>query len=254
MTKIRKGNDVRLKIQLKFTKTNDAANIQSLRAVFVNTTLRDAIHNEYINKNRFVGRFPIEPFVNGFTPTAYNINSTGYSQYRALVYNQYNGFGINPDWKKSCPVRDVNITEYQAEVSYTEEPGVVTVTFPAEAQLYNGVYNLVIIANVFEEGYNNNTRTVATNYNKIFQLVEDSADATDKIVQFEIYDSNYEINPDSEENQPGEGLLDDIYIVSGVYGGKIDGKETIKLYRNDDSVINIDIDPISGWYVEGDEL
>jgi hypothetical protein len=132
-TKIRKGNDIRLKIQLKLTGTEDFANIQSLRAIFINTTLKKKIESEFIKKNRFIGRFPIEPFVDEYEPNAYNINSTGYGKYRAFVFNEYNGFGLKPNWKKSMPIRDVDMVEYFAPVTSTQDAKIKIVDFPAEA-------------------------------------------------------------------------------------------------------------------------
>lgn len=109
------------------------ANVLTARAFFVNTTLKEKLEKEYIKKNRFIGRFPIEPFVDEFEPCCRNINSVGYPNYRAYVHNTYNGFGVNPDWKKSMPIRDVDITKYQSEVERTVDPDTIIVTFPAEA-------------------------------------------------------------------------------------------------------------------------
>lgn len=234
ITKIRKGNDIRLKIQLKFTDKDDFANIQSLRAIFVNTTLKQKVEEEFIKKNRFIGRFPIEPFVDEYQPNEYCINSTGYGKYRAFVYNQYNGFGVTPDWKKSMPIRDVDITEYYAPVESTVDSKVRIINFPAEHQLYEGVYQLVVQATIYDSGYKNSKRVVTVNYNNIFELVEDSEDATDKPVQIEI------INTDPEEP------LEDVYVISGVYGDN-----TISLRRNDNNIIDVDVSPITSWY-EGD--
>ena len=236
--KIRRGNDIQLKIQLRLNNSDEFANIQSLRAVFVNSTLKDKLEKEYIKKNRFIGRFPIEPFTDEFEPTAYNVNSTGRHCYRVFVHNQYNGFGVYPDWKKSMPIRDVDYTNYYAEISRTRDTKTVVVTFPAEAQLFDGVYGLVVIAKIYDSGYKNNTRTITTNYNNLFELVGDSEDATDQKVQIEVTDA---------ENTEPSG---DIYVVSGTYAGSVDGKETIKLSRSDNSVVNIDVNSISGWYEE----
>ena len=107
--KIRLGNDIRLKVQLTYGE-EDYANIQSAQAFFINTTLKNKLKEEYKKKNRFIGRFPIEPFVNEFEPSAYNINSAGYPRYRAFVSNRYNGFGVKPCWKEDAPVKDSDIT------------------------------------------------------------------------------------------------------------------------------------------------
>ena len=132
--KIRLGNDIRLKIQLPIGSFDgDKSVILSARAFFVNSTLKEDILKKYIKKNRFIGRFPIEPFVDEFEPTKYCINSMGFPKYRAFVHNEYNGFGLKPNWKKSMPIRDVNITVYESTVERTSNPNTVIVTFPASA-------------------------------------------------------------------------------------------------------------------------
>jgi hypothetical protein len=82
--KIRIGNDISLKIQLTFGDSS-SANVLSAEAFFVNTTLKNKLEREYKKKNRFIGRFPIEPFTNEFEPSEYCINSTGFPKYKAFV-------------------------------------------------------------------------------------------------------------------------------------------------------------------------
>lgn len=43
--KVRKGNDIRLKVQL--TYENGEANVHFAKAIFVNRTLKDNLANEY---------------------------------------------------------------------------------------------------------------------------------------------------------------------------------------------------------------
>lgn len=234
--KIRIGNDVQLNIQLVLDGTEDRANIQSLRAIFVNTTLKNKLEAEYKKRNRFIGRFPIEPFVNEFEPTEYCINSTGYPRYNVAVYNQYRGFGLKPNWKKCFPIVQEPITEYYAEVKHTQNANTVSVLFPGEAQLYEGSYELVVIAQIYQSGYKNNVRTVSTNYKDVFELVKDSQEeGVNNPVQIEL------VNTDSAE-VPG-----DVYVVAGSYSNN-----SLKLRRNDMGVVNIDVQPIMvGWYEDG---
>lgn len=229
--KIRLGNDIRLKIQLP---TNGSlASILSARAFFVNTTLKEKLEKEYIKKNRFIGRFPIEPFVDEYQPTAYNINCSGYPKYRAFVHNEYKGFGVNPNWKESMPIRDVNITIYESAIERTSDPGTIIVTFPAIAQKYEGDYELVITAQIYDKGYANNSRTVTINTKHVFELVSDTEleEGINNPVHIEIN------SPESESDD------DDIYIIAGRYSNN-----NVTLVRNDGGSINVDISPISGWY------
>lgn len=103
--KIRIGNDIRLQISLRFRDLDKIVNIQSIKAFFINTTLKDELDKQYKRKNRFVGRFPIEPFLDEFEPNAFAINSAGYPKYHAIVHNRYNGFGLRPNWDKCFPKR-----------------------------------------------------------------------------------------------------------------------------------------------------
>lgn len=229
--KIRLGNDVRLKIQLALTESTDHANIQHLRAIFVNSTLKEKLRKEYKKKNRFFSRFPHEPFMDEYCPSEYNINCSGYPRYKAIVANQYNGFGVYPDWKKCSPVKEMPITEYQSEVTSTVDRRVVSLLFPAEAQMYEGVYDLIVTARINAPGFKGNTRTVTADYKNLFELVRDSETGIDSPVQIEI------------NNNADENPLEDVYVVAGSYTD-----DNIKLKRNDRGVVNIDVSPITSWY------
>ena len=233
--KIRLGNDIRLKVQLPNNPvTGQRYNIISARAFFVNATLEEDIQKKYIKKNRFIGRFPIEPFVDEFEPTAYNINCSGNPKYRAFVCNQYNGFGVKPNWKECMPVKDVNITRYESQVDQTVNSNEIVVTFPASAQLYAGKYILIIVATIFDAGYSNNGRTITTDMQNVFELVNTSAE--EQNIDHPVF---IEIDNTSDEQS------NDIYVVSGSYND-----DNVILTRSDNSHVNIDLSPITGWYEE----
>ena len=226
------GNDIRVKVQLSFNGV--PANILSAKAMFVNKTMKDKLVKEYQKKNRFIGRFPIEPFVDEYTPNAYCINSNGNPRYHVRVYNQYNGFGVKPNWDKCLPIGEMPVLEYQAEVMHTQDPQIVKVLFPAEVQKYLGMYDLVIVANVYEPGFKGNIRTITVDLKNAFELVSSSSEADiNDPVQIEINNTS-----DTEPQQ-------DIYIVSGSYSDN-----NIRLRRNDNGVVSFDIQPVN-WY-EGD--
>jgi hypothetical protein len=101
------------------------------------------------------------------------------------------------------------------------------------------VYDLIVIAEVYDSGYGDNKRVVSTRLNDVFELVSEDVDQSDiaeNPVNIEI------ITTEEEENVP------DTYIVRGSYGNN-----NIRLDRNDSNSINIDISPISGWYEEPTE-
>lgn len=232
--KIRIGNDIRLKIQLTFGDSS-SANVLSAEAFFVNTTLKNKLEQEYKKKNRFIGRFPIEPFTNEFEPSEYCINSTGFPKYKAFVMNSYNGIGLRPNWKNVAPIKEMEYTVYRTGISRTVDPSIVVVTLPASAQLYEGEYELVVTAKVFDQGYANNERTVTANYKNVFELVSDSeGESVNNPVHIDI------VNTSSEEP------LNDVYVLAGRYNNN-----SIHLSRNDNATVNIDISPITEWY-DGD--
>lgn len=232
--KIRIGNDIRLKIQLTFGDSS-SANVLSAEAFFVNTTLKNKLEQEYKKKNRFIGRFPIEPFTNEFEPSEYCINSTGFPKYKAFVMNSYNGIGLRPNWKNVAPIKEMEYTVYRTGISRTVDPSIVVVTLPASAQLYEGEYELVVTAKVFDQGYANNERTVTANYKNVFELVSDyEGESVNNPVHIDI------VNTSSEEP------LNDVYVLAGRYNNN-----SIHLSRNDNATVNIDISPITEWY-DGD--
>lgn len=242
--KVRIGNDIRLKIRLPLTNNTEdpkPTNIISARAFFVNSTLEAEFKNKLAKKNRFIGRFPIEPFVDEFQPTAYNINCSGFPKYRAFVHNQYNGFGINPNWKECAPIKDVNITRYESQIEYTADRSKIIVTFPAEAQLYTGVYSLVVVGEIYDEGYRHNKRTVTVNTNNLFELVGNSEDQSD--IDPDIIENSALLEID---NVDSDITPDDIYVVAGAYGNN-----NINLHRTDHGRVSVDVSPITSWY-EGD--
>ena len=238
--KIRLGNDVRLKVSLVINTSESGvksyAHIINARVFFINKTLKEKLEKEYIKKNRFIGRFPIEPFVNEFQPTANNINNSGFPKYRAFVHNEYSGFGVNPNWKKCFPFADENITTYEAAVEYTgdQDRESIIATFPAIAQKYPGEYSMMVIGDIYDAGYSQHKRTVTVDYNGVFELVKNSEEQDyDNPIVIDINQSDSDLTPE------------DIYVVSGQYKGT-----DISLKRNDSSVIDIDVSPITGWYVE----
>lgn len=242
--KIRIGNDIRLNLQLAFNDVNaDAVNILGGKVYFINTTLKEKFEKEYKNKNRFIGRFPIEPYLNEFQPNEYCINSCGNPTYRAFVANEYKGFGPKPNWNKSFPIGDVNLTTYQAEFSRTVHADTIDVIFPAEAQLYPGQYELVFVAEIYAPGFSRSSRTITTNYKNVFELVSDSANETTptgedtevvnqdvKLVISRVYADNGVTAPD-------------VYTVRGTYNNG-----NIALNRNDGETVNVDLSSATNWY------
>lgn len=133
------------------------------------------------------------------------------------------------------PIQDIDVTTYYAPITNTEDPYTKIIDFPAQAQKYEGVYQLILIAKIADPGYKDFQRTVTINNNNIFELVGDSEEeGVDNPVQIEIVDQS--------STEP----LQDVYVIAGGYSDK-----TVHLRRNDNSVIDVDVSPITSWY-EGD--
>lgn len=231
--KVKIGNDVRFKIQLSLGE--DTANILAIQGFFVNTTMKENIIKEYNRVNKFIGRFPIEPFKKEYEPNAYNINSCGIrSKYHAAVANMYAGFGVYPEWEKPDICKMLAQCTYRAEIERTKDPKVVIVTFPAEAQHFAGKYELTISAKVYDENFKNGQRTVNATFSNLFELVDSQLEAIDNPVQIELVNSS---DADS---------LQDVYVIAGKYDNN-----SIHVNRNDTGIVDIDISPITQWY-EGD--
>ena len=228
--KVRIGNDIRLQVQV--TCGEEPVNLLYAKAVFINRTLEDKVLKEYKKKNRFMHRFPIEPFTNEFKSTAYNINSAGYPRYKAVIPNRYNGFGVYPKWDQIGPFKEMRITEYTSTVERTANADTVVATFPAEVQKFEGSYDLVIVAQIEDSGYSNHARTVTIDYNNVFELVKNSQESDiENPVQIDI------------NNVSDSGTRQDYYVVSGSYNDN-----NIQLNRNDGNTVNVDISPAVGWF------
>lgn len=190
---IRIGNDICLDVTLLYNSDNDEyANINSIQAFIINAS-KEAEYEALIkDKTRFISRFPVEPYVDAYSSTAYDIKSSGYPTWMAYprnhVYATYSGFGVMPGWDNIYrPMPEHNLTQYKAEVKYTEDRSVVKVFFPATAQLYTGTYNLVIVAKVYDPGYSkDNLRTVTMDYENVFTLVNNSVDGIDDAVTLNV--------------------------------------------------------------------
>ena len=149
--------------------------------------------------------------------------------------NQYNGFGVYPDWKNVGPIKKMDITEYTSDIEHTINQSIIIASFPAESQVHTGVYDLIVVAKIYDPGYKNNARTVTIDYSNVFELVSNSEDSdVDDPVQIEI------------NNASDETPKQDYYVVAGSYNNN-----EILLRRNDNATVHVDINPVSGWY-EGD--
>lgn len=189
--RIRIGNDIRLRINLLNMKGIDTINIKSIKVYIINTSREKEKADKIANCTKFISRFPCEPHHPAFEPSAYDLNLAGLPRYYAYPEHHchyfYHGFGLHPDWSHIYPVENcTNDTEFIAPVQATEYKDQVDAYFPANNQLYCGVYKIVVVARIYQPGYGlDNLRTITMDYNNIFRLVDDST-GTNSDVTIEI--------------------------------------------------------------------
>lgn len=192
MNKIRIGNDIKLYVKLLGENQIDPININSVKVYIINTTLENKIHEDIRNKTKFISRFPVEPVRGYYQPNEYNLNVAGFPSYHAMPYDhmptRYNGFGLNPQWNNIYkPEQDYNAVEFLAPVKHTDDPSILEVVFPAEAQLYCGKYKIVVVAKLYESGYSyDNTRTVTMDEGEVFELVSSSEIGRDNDIEMNV--------------------------------------------------------------------
>lgn len=189
--RIRIGNDIRLRINLLNMNGIDTINIKSIKVYIINTSREKEKADKIANCTKFISRFPCEPHHPAFEPSAYDLNLAGLPRYYAYPEHHchyfYHGFGLHPDWSHIYPVENcTNDTEFIAPVQATEYKDQVDAYFPANNQLYCGVYKIVVVARIYQPGYGlDNLRTITMDYNNIFRLVDDST-GTNSDVTIEI--------------------------------------------------------------------
>lgn len=235
--RIRIGNDIRLRINLLNMKGIDTINIKSIKVYIINTSREKEKADKIANCTKFISRFPCEPHHPAFEPSAYDLNLAGLPRYYAYPEHHchyfYHGFGPHPDWSHIYPVENcTNDTEFIAPVQATEYKDQVDAYFPANSQLYCGVYKIVVVARIYQPGYGlDNLRTITMDYNNIFRLVDDST-GTNSDVTIEI-------------GAATNITTDDKYIQFGVYNRQ---NNNIELYMSDNTVVNVDLSDEFGWY------
>ena len=217
--------------------------IRSIKAILVNTSREKFYLDNLKKKTRFISRFPIEPYIEAFRSTPYNVCNSGYPTWRAYpvqrYFAPYHGFGVTPDWRDIYPTPKINDTKYVAEVTTTDDPNIVSVFFPAKHQLHVGIYKLIIVAKVYAPGYNkHNLRTITVDLDDVFELVNNSNDAYDNDMNINVHITNEEQHV---ENTDEETV--DVYVDSGVYN---DGN--LLLNRTDGSTVDVDFSSLSDWY------
>lgn len=227
--------------------TNAKLAIRSVKAKLINTTRQDELEEHYKKRSRFISRFPIEPGLQAFHATPYDVCNSGYYSWGAYPRNRYpvyQGYGWNPSFDGLYnPLPMTNDTEYIADVAATAKQHIVEVIFPAEDQIHIGKYKLVLVVQVFAPGYNRrNLKTITIDVPDVFELTKTSEEGVDTGIRVNIA-AIQEHLPEGDIYTP---YLSDIFV----NGISSDG-DNITLHRTDASTMTLDIADKTGWY-EGD--
>jgi len=211
MRKIRIGNDIRLILNINTTSTIveddgtqynitvndlDMTNIKQVRCYLINTPKK-----EDRKKFKRVG------FPEMYSPTAYNINNSGFPSYHMEPANVCNydrfapdfhdfhwwpgfrGFGICPErfhdhcghslWHGPHPEHDHFPGHwYLADSWVLNEKNTLACMFPAIDQIMCGTYKLVVVITVFQKGWGkHNLRTYTIDKGDVFQLVDEGGES-----------------------------------------------------------------------------
>ena len=225
--------------------------IRSIKAILVNVTRLNEWKDKMNRGTRFVKRFPIEPCIEAFHANQYDIRCSGYPTWRAFPYS---GFGVYPKWdafKKAMSYKKT--IEYRAQVYATDKQNVIEIAFPAEHQLYTGVYKLIVVAKVYAPGFNSyNLRTITLDVPDIFELVSTSDEGSDTGFLINVSNIIDRLPHVEEETEPVPGE-EDPYVPDVedryVRYGNLDGS-TLLLNRTDDVDVDIDLSDITSWYDE----
>lgn len=213
--------------------------IKSVKAILINTTRRDEDVANFRKQSRFITRFPMEPGLEMYHSTPYDICCSGYHSWRA-----YPGFGLHPQFGGFRNIlAKTRPTEYVANVLATYKPNVVEVIFPAEDQYYVGKYKLVLVIKAFAPGYNNqNLRTITIDVPDVFELVKTTDEGEDTGFKIHVTDVIDKL-PDGTEFYNID--VPDVYVRQGGIN-----EDTLALNRTDNSTVNIDLSSITSWYNE----
>jgi len=227
-----------------------------------------AYRNDLRRHSRFIARFPIEPAMECFEPTPFDICCSGYPTYRAYprhyLFAPYHGFGICPKWhdiyRPVCPVppppmmdpymvpkpaEEVKIEDdsrYTAQVYATDKQSIVEVLFPASDQLYAGVYSMLLKVEVYVPGFKEqNTKTITIDIPDVFEIVNNTSQLGDnQTVKVTVKPIEYHLSM-GEESTTRPNI--DIYT----NGGHVDGN-TLSLERTDGANVDVNLSSIVGWY------
>jgi hypothetical protein len=181
MKKIRIGNDIRLAVDLntQLDLPTGSNNVRQVSAYLINTTKLAEYENKVKARSKFIGRFPREPFSHDYNTTPWCLCGCGRPTWNAYPTNAgcvYSGFGVEPYKGLKEISKIAKSIQYKAACYNTQYPNQILVDFPADQQLYTGIYTLILVVKLYVPGYTDNTKTVSTDMPNVFELVKSVKD------------------------------------------------------------------------------
>lgn len=195
MRTIKIGNDIKVLFKIKNIDDFDQMNIKQMRVYFVN-------QNSSSTSN-CVKRFPREPFPQFYTPSEYTLHNCGRFEYNVTpcynkceyaycfpgfndyhLWDHYNGFGVKPEHfcepHHHCCDEPLQFLAPSVIESGKNE---VSSYFPACEQKFKGVYKMIVILVMYEDGWcRNNLHTYTIDYGTIFELSDEDSAENGKII------------------------------------------------------------------------
>lgn len=194
MQRIRIGNDIRLNLTLRGPRTYDQASIKQLRCYLINTSIVDFFPNN-CNMNDHV--FGNHCMMGRCGHPCYHVNPCEYfrdcrkcCQHNCMLSH---GNELAPNYCKKPDLRCHN--KYNSVAGTTDDRFCYTAYsrvlpkansiqcyFPAEDQMFCGIYKLVVEAVIYEPGWGRtDLHTYTMDYGDVIDLVDDNTGASGDI-------------------------------------------------------------------------
>lgn len=232
----------------EYISSGKPISIRSVKAYIINTSRIDEWRKFQKKRHHFITRYPVEPYVNVFDSTPYDICGCGAPTWNFRPFPHrivpYGGFGLHPCWKGIYKhVKGDCGVKYCAQVRATSKQNVVEIDYPAHAQKYPGMYKLILVVKVYAPGFNpDNLKTITVDVDDVFELTTSTKNAPDTGISVSV-DLVQDILPSIEDGISVN--VKDKYLYET---GFEEGSNFVTLEMNDGERLDVDLDMRLGWY------
>lgn len=170
-TVVQRGTDVKFTVSFLNPDGNGVTDlvVENVIAKFINRTKLDEYNSHC--KKECDRRYPIEPTSFDYDSEAYCLNQSGKSCYNVMPI-------------QSCKKCNIPLCSFESfgRVRYDSSSNKFHVLFPAESQIFDGEYDLVLTASIYYPAYkDNDTKKLSITYDKIVELVESAIELPNPI-------------------------------------------------------------------------